>query len=180
MLYKRGNVWWYEFISNGVRIRERSGTDSKTIARQSELKRRRDLQLSLSGLKRDRPIHFSDAARQWFATKANLSPHGVRYYRQYLRKLDGYFTNRLVSELMPEDIANLQRLRQEHGLSGRQINAEVGTLRAILRYHGHWARISGRIRMLFRGMRSPRPLRHAPWYTLRRRDNRDHPTTSSA
>jgi len=158
MLYKRGNVWWYEFISNGVRIRESSGTDSKTIARQSELKRRRDLQLSLSGLKRDRPIHFSDAAKQWFVTKVDLSPHGVRYYRQYLRKLDGYFANRLVSELMPEDIANLQRLRQEQGLSGRQINAEVGTLRAILRYHGHWARISGRIRMLRQNPEAGRAL----------------------
>ena len=33
MLYKRGNVWWYEFIFNGSRIRESSQTDSKTIAR---------------------------------------------------------------------------------------------------------------------------------------------------
>src|SRR5260370_17242976 len=128
------------------------------MGRQPERKRRGDLQLSLSRLQRERPTHFSDAAKQWFATKTDLSPLGVRYYRQYLRKLDGYFANRLVSELMPEDIANLQRLRQEQGLSGRQINAEVGTLRAILRYHGHWARISGRIRMLRQNLEAGRAL----------------------
>jgi integrase len=67
--------------------------------------------------------------------------------RQYVRKLNAYLDKRLVTELTPGDVASLQRLRQAKGLSGRQINAEVGTLRAILRYHGHWSRISGRIRM---------------------------------
>lgn len=31
---------------------------------------------------------------------------------------------------------------------GRQINAEVGTLRAILRHYGRWAHISHRVKML--------------------------------
>ena len=82
MLYKRGNVWWYEFAFDGVRIRESSGTDSKTIARQAELKRRRDLELSISGIRRERPLVLSEAAKQWLATKTALSPLGLRYYRQ--------------------------------------------------------------------------------------------------
>jgi integrase len=158
MLYKRGNVWWYEFIFHGMRIRESSSTDSKTIARQAELKRRRDLELSISGVKRDRPLRFCDATKHWLNTKTALTPLGLRYYRQYLRKLEASFGNRLVSELTPEDVANLQRLRQEQGLSGRQINAEVGTLRAILRYHGQWFRISGRIRMLRQNAEAGRAL----------------------
>jgi hypothetical protein len=142
MLYKRGKVWWYEFAFNGVRIRESSGTDSKTLARQSQLKRRRDLELSVSGIKRERPLVFAEAAKQWLSTKTALSPFGQRYYRQYVRKLNAHLDKRLVTELTPGDVASLQRLRQAKGLSGRQINAEVGTLRAILRYHGHWSRIS--------------------------------------
>jgi integrase len=50
--------------------------------------------------------------------------------------------------LSADDVADLQRKRQAEGLSGRQINAEVGTLRAILRHFGIWSHISGRIRML--------------------------------
>ncbi len=148
MLYRRGKVWWYEFIFEGRRIRESSRTDSKTVARQAELKRRRDLQLSLSGLKRDRPQPFRVAAQRWIDTKTTLSPLGARYYRQYIRKLDRYFGNRFISEIMPEDVAGLQSARQRERLSPRQVNAEVGTLRAILRFYGCWAQISGRVRML--------------------------------
>jgi hypothetical protein len=134
MLYRRGNVCWYEFIFNGSRIRESSNTDSKTIARQLELKRRRDLELAVGGIKRERPLQFRIAAKQWISTKTALSKLGLRYYRQYIRKLDKQFGNRFVSEIDADKIAALQRLRQSEALSGRQINAEVATLRTILRY----------------------------------------------
>jgi integrase len=148
MLYKRGNIWWFEFEFDGARIRESARTDSKTIARQAELARRRDLELGVNGLtKRERPL-FPEAARQWFQSKTDLSPLGKRYYRQYLTKLSREFGSRLVTDFSADDVADLQRKRQAEGLSGRQINAEVGTLRAILRHFGIWAHISGRIKML--------------------------------
>ena len=148
MLYKRGNIWWFEFEFNGARIRESARTNSKTIARQAELARRRDLELGVNGLtKRERPL-FTAAARQWFQSKTGLTPLGERYYRQYMAKLSREFGSRLVTDFSADDIADLQRKRQAEGLSGRQINAEVGTLRAILRHFGIWSHISGRIRML--------------------------------
>ena len=148
MLYKRGNIWWFEFEFDGARIRESTRTDSKTIARQAELARRRDLELGVNGLtKRERPL-FPAAARQWFQSKTGLSPLGERYYRQYIAKLSRQFGSRLVTDFSADDVADLQRKRQAEGLSGRQINAEVGTLRAILRHFGIWSQISGRIRML--------------------------------
>ncbi len=148
MLYKRGNIWWFEFEFDGARIRESTRTDSKTIARQAELARRRDLELGVNGLtKRERPL-FPAAARQWFQSKTGLSALGERYYRQYIAKLSREFGNRLVTDFLADDVADLQRKRQAEGLSGRQINAEVGTLRAKLRYFGIWSHISGRIRML--------------------------------
>jgi len=148
MLYKRGNIWWFEFEFDGARIRESTRTDSKTIARQAELARRRDLELGVNGLtKRERPL-FPAAARQWFQSKTGLSPLGERYYQQYLAKLSREFGRRLVTDFSADDVADLQRKRQAEGLSGRQINAEVGTLRAILRHFGIWSHISGRVRML--------------------------------
>jgi len=54
----------------------------------------------------------------------------------------------LLSDITAEDVADLQNKRKHEGLSGRQINAEVGTLRAILRYYGRWPYISGRVTML--------------------------------
>ena len=147
-VFKRGGVYWFEFVFNGSRIRESAKTGSKTIARDAERQRRRELELGINGLtKPDRPL-FPIAAREWFATKSALSSLGARYYRQYITKLSRYFGNTLISDIATEDVAELQRRRKAEGLSGRQINAEIGTLRTILRYYGRWAYISGRVTML--------------------------------
>ena len=49
-VYKRGDVWWYEFIFAGKRVRESAKTPSKTVARQAEQNRRRALERTLAGL----------------------------------------------------------------------------------------------------------------------------------
>lgn len=149
-IYKRGSIYWYEFEFNGSRIRESAKTTSKTIARDAERVRRRELELGINGLaKRERPPLFPAAAKDWLAAKVpTLSPLGARYYRQYIGKLSAYFQNRLISDITADDVGELQHKRKAEGLSGRHINAEVGTLRAILRYCGRWGYISGRVRML--------------------------------
>jgi len=77
---------------------------------------------------------FPADAKEWLQTKTNRSTLGLRYYRQYLTKLNHHFGNRFIGDIGVEDFASLQRKRRAEGLSGRQINAEVGTLRAVLRY----------------------------------------------
>jgi integrase len=147
-VYKRGQTYWYKFRFEGQLIRESAKTDSKRIASEAERVRRRELELGINGLvKRERPL-FPAAAKSWLATRINLTPLGARYYRQYIAKLTSYFGNRLISDISAGDIAGLQNKRKADGLSGRQVNAEVGTLRAILRYYGRWPYISGRVTML--------------------------------
>jgi hypothetical protein len=147
-VYKRGETYWFKFLFQGQLIRESAKTDSKRIATEAERARRRELELGVNGLTRqERPL-FPAAAKNWLTKKTNLSPLGARYYRQYIAKLTKYFGNRLLSDITAEDVADLQNRRKGEGLSGRQINAEVGTLRAILRYYGRWPYISGRVTML--------------------------------
>jgi integrase len=148
-VFKRGNTWWFEFVFNGARIRESARTSSKTIAKQAEMQRRRELELGVNGLtKRERPPLFPVAARQWFASKTALTPLGRAYYAQYIGKLARHFGNRLVSDITADDIAMLQRKRQGERLSGRQVNCEVATLRSILKYYGIWAGMAHRVKML--------------------------------
>jgi hypothetical protein len=40
-LFRRGNVWWYEFWFANRRVRESAKTTSKTLAKAAEQKRRR-------------------------------------------------------------------------------------------------------------------------------------------
>jgi hypothetical protein len=44
-LFRRGDVWWYEFWFAGRRIQESSKSPSKTIARTAEQKRKREVRL---------------------------------------------------------------------------------------------------------------------------------------
>ena len=49
-VYKRGDVWWYEFIFAGKRVRESAKTSRKTIALESERQKRLELERALSGM----------------------------------------------------------------------------------------------------------------------------------
>ena len=49
-IYIRGDVYWYEFVFAGKRVRESAMTGSKTVAKESEKSRRRALERTLAGL----------------------------------------------------------------------------------------------------------------------------------
>src|SRR5260370_11197724 len=84
----------------------------------------------------------------WLESKTGLTPLGRAYYRQYIGKLKKHFGGRLVSDITADDIAALQRKRQAEGLSGRGVNCEIATLRAILKHYGFWVNIAHRVKML--------------------------------
>jgi integrase len=148
-VFKRGNTWWYEFHFNLSRIRESAKTSSKTVARDAERARRHQLELGVNGIsKRSRPPLFSLAADRWLESKTALTPLGKAYYQQYIRKLKRQFGGRLISDIDADDIALLQKKRKGEKLSGRQINCEIATLRAILRRHGLWAGIAHDVTMM--------------------------------
>jgi hypothetical protein len=50
-VYKRGEVYWYSFIFAGQRVQESSKSHSKTVAREAERQRRRELEAAINGLK---------------------------------------------------------------------------------------------------------------------------------
>lgn len=148
-VYRRGNTYWYEFQFNGSRIQETARTRSKTVAREAERSRRRELELGINGLtKRQTPPLFPAAADRWLESKTALRPLGRAYYKQYVGKLKKHFGNRLVSDINADDIAALQRKRQGEGLSGRTINCEIATLRAILKKNKLWAVIAEDVKPL--------------------------------
>ena len=49
-VYKRGNSYHYEFLFAGKRIRESAHTTSKTVAKEAEKNRKRELERTLAGL----------------------------------------------------------------------------------------------------------------------------------
>ena len=47
-VYRRGDVWWYKFRFAGQVIRESSKSESKTVAKDAERARRRELEGSFN------------------------------------------------------------------------------------------------------------------------------------
>jgi integrase len=148
-LYRRGDVWWYKFRFNGQPIRESAHTKSKTVARDAEWARRRELELAVNRIpKRKRMPLFSTAATEWVESRTGLSPKSVTRYRQCIENLKAEFGSRLVCDIDSQDIAAYQRKRLAAEVSNRTVNYEVGTLRGILKSFGLWGHIADKVEAL--------------------------------
>lgn len=147
---KDSQVWWYDFIFGGQRVRESAKTRSKTVAKDAEKARRRELEESYNGIKRrDRAKLFSVAADEWLTLKSlTLAASSQRIERDNLKHLRPHFEKRLVSDIQAKDVSRYQQARLAEAASPKTINLEVGTLRAILRRHRVWADIQHDVRML--------------------------------
>jgi len=148
-LYKRGDVWWYKFWFNGQLIRESSKSDSKTVAKDGEHARRRELEQAYNHIpKRQRMPLFSHAAELWLASKAGLAQRSRERYEQCVEHLKAEYGKGLVCDVDANDIAEYRRKRLAAGVSNRTVNYETGALRGILRQFGLWGAIADRVKAL--------------------------------
>jgi integrase len=149
MIYKRGGLWWFEFVFCGQRIREPAKTSSKTLAREIERQRRREMEEGLHGIKKHRVRLFSVAAEEWLNFKRpHLAPRSVKIEQANLEHLNPVFGKILLGDITPEDVAKYQQARLDEGAAPKTINLEIGTVRAILRRNRLWANIQPDVRML--------------------------------
>jgi integrase len=150
MLYRRGNTWWYKFRFSGQIVRESARTESKTIAREAERRRRQQLVESYHGFrKRARPLLFSVASKDWLDLKRPaLAKKSCRIEEINLAHLRPVFGGMLISDIRSQDIAAYQQSRLKEGAAPKTVNLEIGTLRAILRRHRLWSELQPDVRLL--------------------------------
>ena len=149
-VYKRGDVWWYKFSFAGQTIRESTKSKSRTVARDAERSRRRQLEQGFNRIER-LPVAqmFSVATENWLRTKeAHLAPRSVAIERANLKHLNPYFGKMLICDIRADHVAHYQALRQQGGAAPKTINLEIGTLRAVLRKNRLWFAIQQDVRML--------------------------------
>jgi len=149
-LYKRGDVWWYKLRFAGQTLRESSKSRSKTVAKEAERARRRELELGFNRIDKQQVTQlFSIAAENWIKTKrAHLAPRSVVIECTNLKHLNPHFGRKLVCDIGSDDVAQYQSVRQKEGAAPKTVNLEVGTLRAVLRKHRLWFAIQPDVRML--------------------------------
>lgn len=148
--YKGSKIWTMDFLFHGQRIRESTGTRSKTLALKIEDKRRHALEEGAAGIrKRRQPLLLSVAADEWLKLKkATLAPRSVKIEQANLAHLLPELGRKLICDIEAADVARYQQERLDEEASPKTVNLEVGTLRAILKRSGQWARLQPEVNML--------------------------------
>jgi integrase len=145
-LYKRGGIWWYKFKFQGQSIRESSTSGSRTIAREAEHARRRELETAVNRIRRRDPMPlFRVAAQGWLAEKVGLSQKTVLGYQQRTAPLREEFGDRLVCDLTRDDVLSYRAKRLAAKKSPRTVNYEICCLRGILDGYGLWGAVSRKL-----------------------------------
>src|SRR5215467_5896856 len=93
-LFKRGRVWWYEFVFKGQRIQESTRQRNKDTARDMEASRRTALAKGLVGIEDIKPVRtlaeYADRFRSHIAARCAQTPAPVDFYYKKLARLLEY------------------------------------------------------------------------------------------
>jgi integrase len=148
-IYRRGDVWWYKFRFANQVIRESSKSESKTIAKDAERARRRELEESWNQIKRRTlPPTFERAGSAWLeAEKPHLAERTYEIYEVALRcHLKPALGSLLLCDIDANRIASYQARRKTEGASARTLNKELQVLRQVLKRHKLWANLQGDVK----------------------------------
>lgn len=140
MIYKRGKkgTYSYRFRFDGKIHHESTKSKSATIARDAERQRRRELELSINGLKERRslPPTFKIAAKKWQGNRAHIVAAKTQAIASNaLKRLLPVFSDKLLCDIGYQDIVDYQKKRQAFGAANRTVNIETGLLRQVLLDH---------------------------------------------
>ena len=145
----KGKIWWYRFKFGGRIIHESSRSHSRTVAREAEKQRRRQLEETWNKItKRTLPPTFEKAADDWYeAVKPHLAERTKDIYDVALRcHLKPALGALLLCDVDTSAIATYQARRKSAKASARTLNKELQVLRQILKRHKLWANLQGDVR----------------------------------
>jgi integrase len=166
-VYKRGGVWWYEFVFGGQRVRESTHHTNKRVAEQIEAAHKTRLAKGEVGIEERKPVptlrDFSPRFEQAIELQCAEKPLTVEFYKAKLKTLldnDSLASSRLdtIDEAAIEKYTQARgriTSRRKKPLAPGSINRELATLRRLLRLAHEWKVIQRvpRVRLL-RGERN--------------------------
>ncbi len=152
-LFRRGDVWWYEFWFAGRRIRESSKSPSKTVAKGAEQKRKRELEVGFNNftdLRHERIRTFSDLADEYFAAYKLRLPQSAVFADYAINHLNSLVGSKMLVDFNEAAIVQYQNSRLSEGAAPKSVNEEVGFLFRILGDPGDLLRIRLRKRKMLK------------------------------
>lgn len=133
-LFRRGDTWWYEFLFARRRVRESAKTTSKTVAKQAEQNRRRELERGFNGITDVREVRVrtvAEVADEYLADyklrhrSADFAKYSIRHIKRHLGKW-------MIVDITENTVNDYQTMRLKETAAPKTINEEVGFLLRLL------------------------------------------------
>jgi integrase len=135
-------TWWYRFTFAGRRIRETTKTNLKTLAKEAEQNRRREMERAFVGApveKRDQRVRSTSEVIDAYLVRYKLDhrerPKSILFADGRLAQVKRLLGARLLPDLTEDAIRGYITTRIEEGLSGRTVNMEIGELSRAIGMH---------------------------------------------
>jgi integrase len=137
-VFKRGDVWWYKFRFAGRLIRESTKSESKTLAKDAERKRRRELEEGYNNLSDSRAerIQTIGAIADPYLEEYKLRHRSGVFAGYALEHVKSFFGTTMVVDVSDETVKAYQAFRLKGKAAPKTINEEVGFLLRILKERG--------------------------------------------
>ncbi len=142
-VFKRGGVWWYKFYFAGQFIRESSRSTSKTVAKNSEAQRRRELEQGFNNVQqrresRVRPLR--DVAKEYLADY-RLRYRGVTFAEYAIGHVVRLLGDTLLVDVDEATVFKYQSDRLKEKAAPKSINEEVRFLLTLIGEPGDVLRV---------------------------------------
>jgi integrase len=143
-VFKRGQTWWYKFIFSGRIVRESAKTGSKTVAREAERVRRREIEESYNNLadRRDERIRTVRQTGTSYLEGYRLkNPRSVVFAEYAIKHINQSLGETMLADINEETVKTYQLVRLRQDASPKTVNEEVGFLLRMLGEQGDALRI---------------------------------------
>jgi integrase len=133
-VFRRGKVWWYEFLFAGRRVRESAKTPSKTVAREAEKQRRRELEKGFNGLEdtRDQRIMTLDELAAAYLADYRVRHRSAAFAEYAVGNVTRHLGDLMAVDVTDKSVKSYQTARLKEQAAPKTINEEVGFLLRLL------------------------------------------------
>ena len=133
-VFRRGEVWWYKFYFAGRLIRESSKSTSKTVARDAEKQRRRELESGFHNISqaREQRIRSLKEIIDEYLVGYRLRFRAPRFASYALGHVSRLLGTRLAVDIDANSVLAYQEDRLREGAAPKSINEEVRFLLKML------------------------------------------------
>ena len=152
-IFLRGDVYWYEFPFAGRRIRESSKTASKTLEKNAEQRRKRELEEGFNNVtdtRHERVRTIPDTADEYLESYRLRHPQSSTFASYAVRHMKRIIGTKMVVDCNEQLVTSYQNDRLIEGAAPKTINDEVGFLLRVMDDRGDLLRLRLKKRKLLK------------------------------